>query len=83
MDEDEEEEDLNYSKDRRSFEDKKNNFDIKRIMSEFIIKKEHFISYNKGDIRSSYSLSGWFILFILMFDIQNDSLLSLLFLLLL
>lgn len=57
MDEDEEE-DLNYSKDRQSFEDKKNSFDIKRIMSEFIIKKEHFISYNKGDIKSSYQLSG-------------------------
>ena len=61
MDEEEEEEYYNSSKDRKSFEDKKNNFDIKRIMSEFIIKKEHFISYNKTDIKGSYTLSGWFI----------------------
>lgn len=38
MDEYEEDDYHNPVKDRKSFEDKKNNFDIKRIMSEFVIK---------------------------------------------
>jgi len=36
---------------------KKTEFDLKKIMSEFVIKKDLFISHSTGEIRNYYTLS--------------------------
>ena len=40
-----------------SLKNKKDNFDLKKIMSEFVIRKEVFISHNQGNIHDQYDIS--------------------------
>lgn len=39
----------------KNLRNKKNDFDFQKVMSEFVIKKELFISHTKGDITDSYT----------------------------
>lgn len=41
----------------QSLRNNKNEFDFKKVMSEFVIKKELFISHSKGDISDTYTFT--------------------------
>ena len=49
--------DKEKGKDEEAFESKKAGFDLKKIMSEFVIKKDIFIAHSTGEIKSRYKFS--------------------------
>lgn len=42
--------------DNEKYEESKSKFDIKKLISSFILKKEYFISHKKSDIKNDYEI---------------------------